>query len=322
MTPPLPRISRAILAQGSMCYLAARTPVLPGPHLTPVVFALEGRSLWVTTSRSSVKVRAWRGDPLVAGLIAVGDQAMVFRGSVRIFDALDPFTWPAATLAAPRLLRAAARYAAKNARFFAGYAVDARRIPPEWTPPGRVFVEVDMTAGRLIADDEIIEGWGEWEVGASFRPRSDPPRRGRGIDLRVPKAIRRAVGQAGQGALALDTKAGGLTVLPAPWRRAAGEGVYEITVARAVLELAGTSDRGRISRASLTVDDAHGWRASEMMGMLLQGPAEAFALPETIRGRKEVQMRLGQRTGAALVRLHPVQAVWWQGWDSATARAG
>jgi hypothetical protein len=257
----------------------------------------------------------------VAGLIAVGDRAVAFRGSVRIFDALDPFTWPAATLEAPRLVGAAARFAAKNSRFFAGYAVDARRVPLDWTPPGRVFVEIRMAAGRLIEDDEIVEGWGEWEVGASFRVRSDPPHRGRGIDLRVPTAIRRSVGRAGQGALALDTRAGGLTVLPALWRRVAGEGAYDVIVGRPVLELAGNPDGGRLPRASLTVDDAPGWRASAMSGMLLQGPAEAFALPETIRGRKELRKRLGQRTGAALVRLRPVQAVWWHGWDSATARA-
>jgi hypothetical protein len=320
VTPPIPSAARAVLAEATLCYLAARTPTLPGPHLTPVVFAVDGGRLWLTTSRSSVKARAWRQDPTVAGLVGSADRFVVLRGRARIFDALDPFTWPAATLAGPRLVRAAARFAAKNARFFAGYAVDARRVPLEWTPPGRVFVEIRMTAGRVIVGDEIAEGWGRWEAGASFRSRFDPPQRGRGVDLRVPKAVRRAVGDGGAGVVALEPSTGALAVLPVCWRRVGGEGMYEATLPRSVLELAGASDAGRIVRASLTVDDVPGWRASEMTGMLLQGPAEAFAIPETLRGRREIERRLelGAGTRAALVRLRPVQAVWWQGWSSAT----
>jgi hypothetical protein len=315
--------ARAVLAGGTLCHVAVPAPWLPGPHLTPVVFCLDGGRLWLTTSRSSVKARAWREDPTVAGLVASGDRVVVFRGRVQTFDALDPFTWPAATLAGPRLARAAARFTAKNARFFAGYAVDSRRVPLAWTPPGRVFVEIRMTAARVLVGGEITEGWGQWEMGASFRRRFDRPPRARGIDVKVPGTVRRAVGSAGDGALALQPDGGGLSVLPASWRRVASEGVYEATLPRSVLALAGISGEGRVPRASLTLNDVPGWRASRMTGMLLQGRAEIFAPSEALRGSREVRRRLTPGAGkdAALVRVRPVRAVWWQGWTSATVRA-
>ena len=56
-----------VLEQGPFCAVAATTP--RGPHCTPLVFAYSGGRVWLTTSRGSVKARAWKVDPGVAGLV-------------------------------------------------------------------------------------------------------------------------------------------------------------------------------------------------------------------------------------------------------------
>ena len=76
-----------VLDRGQFCAVAAMTP--RGPHCTPLVFASSGARLWLTTSRRSVKARAWRTDPAVSGLVRSDDLAVTFTGTVRTYDALD-----------------------------------------------------------------------------------------------------------------------------------------------------------------------------------------------------------------------------------------
>jgi hypothetical protein len=303
-----------VLREGAIAYLAVRTRW--GPHLTPVVYSVDGGRLWVTTARRSVKARRWRLDPEVAGLVAGEAAAVTFRGSARTYDALDPFSWPGAVMAGPRLVEAAARFTLKNARFFAGYAVDAGRVPLAWTPPGRVFAAIRPAQGQVVhGEPEEVVGWGSWPTGARYHGGFAPLRPIRGLDLRVPGAVRRGVGEEGMGALALDGDAG-LTVLKVPWRRNAREGAYEAVVPVRVLELA---NAGPDVPAALTVDHASQWRASEMKGMLLQGIASLHALEWTRRGRGLLRDRLGDRPGHALVRLRPDRVVWWEGWTAGSA---
>jgi hypothetical protein len=320
VTTRIPDAARRVLAEGVLCHVAARTPL--GPHLTPVVYVLDGGRLWLTTSRGAVKARAWRRDPSVAGMVRQGDLAVTFRGQVRTYDVLDARTWPGAVAASPSFARAATRFSLKNARFFAGYAVDARRVPFAWTPPGRVFVSVRLTAGWVLSTkDRIrISRWGEWPVGAfglaSFRAG---PRR-RGIDLGVPAGARAAVAGRSDGALALDA-GGHLTVLPARARRAGSEGSYDAVLPRGFFELSGLVGRGP---AALTLDQASTWRAADMIGVLLRGPAQAYVAAAVRRGATLLHARTASIVGEdgpqdlALVRLHPTSAVWWEGWASGT----
>jgi hypothetical protein len=298
---PVPEEAVNVLDRGELAYLGVVTA--SGPHVTPMVYVLEGGRLWVTTSRTSVKSRAWRRDGAVSGMVGTGDGWVSFRGRVRLFDALDPLSWPATVSAGPRLVKAAARFALKNGRFFAGYAADAGRVPLAWMPPGRVFAGILPAAGRVFgAEGEVVAAWGVWPTGSRYhRSYSELPA-SRGLDLRVPADIRKAVGATGSGALALSGH-GGLTVLPARWRRDPGRGAYEATLARPALELAGAGPK---SRAALTVDRASRWRASAMTGMLLQGTAELFSLQET----------------DGLVRIRPDRVVWWRGWSSGSAARG
>ncbi len=302
-----------ILGRGGLCYLAVRTRW--GPHLTPLVYVFDGGRLWVTTSRGSVKARAWRRDPHVAALVIEGEAAATFRGRVTSYDAFDPLSWPSAVLAGPRLVEAAARFSLKNARFFAGYAVDAGKVPLAWTPPGRVFAAVRPAAGRVLAGSDPADGpsWGEWRTGARYRRAfaALPPRRG--LDLAIPAAVRRTVGTSGTGALAVEGS-GGLTVLPVAWRRSGRQDAYEARVPMAWISLAAA---GPEAPAALTVDRASSWRASDMAGT-----ASLFSPEAGGRGRRALLERLGGREDLVLVRLRPHRAVWWKGWTTGTVTAG
>jgi hypothetical protein len=304
----LSRAARDVLERGTLCHVAVRTP--HGPHLTPVVYVLDGGRLWFTTSRTSVKARALRREREVGGMIRTGDEAVSFRGLARTYDALDPLSWPHAAVAGPRLVRAATRFSLKNARFFAGYAVDARRVPLAWTPPGRVFVGIEMTSGGVL---DLVRGamtgaWGEMDAATHrIAYRRSYRRLGarRALDLQVPRRVRTVMGDKGEGALALGR--GVAMVVPVRWRRVAREGTYEATLPPAFLELPGTAISGshaRVDRVALTVDRLASWRAAEMTGMLVQGEGDMF-------------LRAGAtRSEEALVRLRPRRIVWWEGWSS------
>jgi hypothetical protein len=321
MSPRIPRSAREALEGGVLAYLAV--PTRAGPHLTPVVYVLDAGRLWVTTSRSSVKARAWRKQGTVAGMVATSEAFVTFRGRARTYDALDPLSWPASVVAGPRLLRAATRFGLKNARFFAGYAVDAGRVPLAWMPPGRVFAGIELTSGRVtrLGDGVSADEWGVWRLGSEFRKSFAHLAKRRGLDLRAPWSVRRALGRSGTGALALEGPEG-LTVLPGHWRRVGGQGSYEVIVPRSVLELAGAGPAGR---AALAVDRPSVWRASDMVGMLMQGTADLFAPAATNRGRRALLERLGAASAEramkdpVLVRLLPDRVVWWHGWTSGSA---
>ncbi len=342
MTEPLPLSAQRTLTQGVLCYLAVDVPGLPGPHLTPVVYAFEAGRLWVTTSRSSVKSRAWRRSPEVAGVVMREGWSLLFRGRVRMYDALDPLTWPAAALHGQRILRAAARFTAKNARFFAGYAIDARRVPLAWTPPGRVFTEIELDAGRVLSAGTVVDEWGQWSSGVTYARTFEALPRVRSLDLAVPREVRRRLGARGRGVMALGQRTA-LTVLPIRWRRVGAEGTYEAVLPRDTLQLAaseGASARAPrrfggdvrgAAPAALTLDHASSWRAAGMTGMLLQGPCELHVGEATTRGRAALEERVrlvARRAGSApggpdelaLARFHPLRIVWWEGWSSGTVR--
>lgn len=314
MTGPPGAVLR-VLDEGTFCFVAAPTP--RGPHVTPLVFATSGGRLWLTTSRRSVKARAWAREPVAAGLVRAGDRAALFSGRVRIYDALDPATWIPSALHAPRLAAAALRFSRKNARFFAGYAVDARRVPLAWTPPGRVFVEVELRRAALLEDGAVADLWGRWPRAAASRP-SFRAARGRDPLAGLPPGVAARVGRGGEGALALVGR-GGPLVLPASW--AAGGGGFELALPEAVLSLAAAPAEGR---GALAVDRASRWRAREMVGFTAQGRTSVYLPGHLSSGGRSLRARLeslGGGEGWALVRLVPDRVAWWRGWSSGTVDA-
>jgi hypothetical protein len=288
------------------------------------VYVLDGGRLWITTARSSVKARAWRRDRGVAGLVRSGDLAVTFRGRVRTYDALDPLSWPSAAVAGPRLVSAATRFSLKNARFFAGYAVDARRVPFAWSPPGRLFAGIELVAGRVLdtATGDLLEGWGEWPIGVRYERAYAPLGRTRAIDSKVPPAVRSAVGTSGAGALAFQSH-DEISVLPVVWRRLGSEGAYESVTPGSFVRLARAGPR---PHAALTISHASRWRAAEMAGLLLQGKAELYsasrATDDAALLRQRVSATGGETTwkDPVLIRLRPGRVVWWKGWTSGIVR--
>jgi pyridoxamine 5'-phosphate oxidase-like protein len=303
-----------VLSSGKFCAVATSTP--DGPHCTPLVFASSGGRVWLTTSRRSVKARNWRRDPTMAGLVRDAGLAVSFTGTVRTYDALDSRTWGAAVAGATSIARATATFSTKNARFFAGYAVDARQVPLAWTPPGRVFVGVDVERTALLDDEGVQEGRSRWagESGshATFRRSGSGP----SPMAALPSDILADLGDEGEGALAI-TSARGPVVLPVRWR--AEEHALYAALPAEILALA---DADADAPMALTMDRASEWRARDMLGVMLQGEGSSYVIDALGSGAKTAAaLAASIAPGAdALVRIAPRRAVWWRGWTSGSRR--
>ena len=301
---------RSVLEQGQFCAVATVTP--NGPHCTPLVFVASGGRLWLTTSRRSVKTRTWKSDPSAAGLVRHGELAVAFAGSAKMYDALDRSTWSAAVAGGTSIARAMASFSRKNARFFAGYAFDAKQVPFAWTPPGRVFVGIDLERTALVDDDGVQEGRGRW-AGATVSHKTF--RRGAAnIDAfaALPAVVLRTLGTRGQAALALVGERGPV-VVPARWQLDQGS-----LFAALPEETLGLAAGGPDVPAALTIDQASVWRAREMIGAMIQGTASIHVLDGLGSGAKTARTLAAEihPNAGALIRLTPSRVVWWHGWSS------
>ena len=305
----LPDAAASILETGVLCYLASPSPA--GPHTTPVVFALEGGRIWGTTGRRTTKAKLWGREPLAGGLVRAGDRALTFRGTVTMYDLLNPSTWVASVLRSRQLTMAAARFTAKNARFFAGYARDAAHVPLTWTPPARILFSVDVTSGAIIERKDVVERWGSWGSSAEGLKSFRSPAAGLDPSL-LPEGVRSLAGEPRPAVLAMP-HADGPVVLPA---EATAGGSTFARVPRSLLDLADV--RPSIT-ATLVVDHASAWRATEMRGVMLRGPASVFIPDRLTSGRRQLEAKVANLDeGEAAVRLRPRSAVWWLGWSSGT----
>jgi nitroimidazol reductase NimA-like FMN-containing flavoprotein (pyridoxamine 5'-phosphate oxidase superfamily) len=305
---------REVLERGAFCSVAAVTA--DGPHCTPLVFAQSGGRLWLTTSRRSVKARSWRVDPSIAGLVRHADLAVTFTGSVKTYDALDKRTWGAAVAGATSIARATATFSRKNARFFAGYAFDARQVPFAWTPPGRVFVGVDLERTALLDEQGVQEGRGRW--GGEVASHSTFRRTNAHADpfAGLPHDVASAVGREGDGALAVAAERGPV-VLPVRWR-ADGHALYAALPAE-TLALAGA---GPDATVALAIDSPSVWRARDMVGAMLQGEGASYVDGKVGSGAKSIRQLIDSLapSAGALVRIEPRRVVWWEGWSGGSAR--
>jgi hypothetical protein len=307
---------QGVLEEGQFCAVAASTP--NGPHCTPLVFAYSGARLWLTTSRGSVKARAWRVDPTTAGLIRHGELAVTFTGTVKTYDALDKRTWGAAVAGATSIARATAGFSRKNARFFAGYAFDARQVPFAWTPPGRVFIGIDLERVALVDDDGVQEGRGRWGGDVVSHPTFRRSSSGSDPLEPLPRDVAMAIGREGRGAMAISGERG-LAVLPVRWR-AEPTALYAAVPA----ETLALASADRDASVALTVDTPSAWRARDMVGAMIQGLGSFFVDGEVGSGGKTVGAiaRSISPSAGALVRITPLRAVWWKGWTSGSTVPG
>jgi Pyridoxamine 5'-phosphate oxidase len=307
---------QSVLTQGEYCHVATSAPT--GPHCTPLVFAYSGGRLWLTTSRRSVKTRAWRTDPSAAGIVRHGGLTVAFTGTVKLYDALDRGTWGAAVAGATSIARATAAFSTKNARFFAGYAFDAKQVPFAWTPPGRVFVGIDLERTALVDADGVQEGRGRW-AGASMSHGAFR-RVTKGADplAALPDDVGGPLGREGEGALTLVGDRGPV-VVPTRWR-AEAHALYAALPGE-TLALAAAGPDGA---AALTIDEPSVWRARDMVGAMVQSAASIYVLDALGSGAKTARaLAAGIDPDAdALVRLVPSRLVWWRGWSSGSVDPG
>jgi hypothetical protein len=306
---------RDLLRDGVLCYLAASSPA--GPHVTPVVYVLDGGGLWGTTGRGTTKASRWRDDPIAAGVVSVGQRSVTFRGRVTMYDLLDASTWPMSLRRGLQVARASARFTAKNARFFAGYARDVGSLPLAWTPPARVAFSVDLESAVVLEGGRIVERWGRWSRGVEAHGAFRRSSNGLSPAL-LPEDLRGLVGRSGLGALGIEGRRGP-AVFPCRWSRSGG--AFYAVVSRAVLGLARPAKQ---TLGSLVVDEASAWRAARMKGLLLRGRASVY-VPATIGSGSATLARLVEQADRflddpAVVRIVPRSAVWWRGWSSGTVR--
>ena len=311
----LPPQARTVLEQGAFCHVATVTP--SGPHVTPMVFALAGDRLWVTTSRGSVKARGWSRDPRIAGIVRHGREVVTFVGTAETYDVLDVRSWGRSVRGAPLLALATARFTRKNARFFAGYAVDARQVPLAWTPPGRVTAELRVERSALIRDDIVISSWGSWAASVPSHERFRAVRTAADPLAALPKDLREDLGGRGEGVLAVEGE-DGVIALPSKWV-VSGAGLYA-ALPEPILKLA---DLGApTAPAALVADRPSWWRARNMVGAMARGRGDVFVVEVLASGGRSaaaVAREAGLGSGdAAVVRVRPDSLVWWRGWSSGT----
>lgn len=316
MTGVAPARLREILGRGSFCHVATSTPL--GPHVTPVVFSVIAGRMWVTTSRGSVKARAWRRDPRVAGLVRADTAEAVFTGTVTTYDLLDPESWGRSVREGVVITVAAGRFMRKNARFFAGYAVDARQVPLAWTPPGRVFAELRVERSAILEAGRVVSAWGAWGDDAPSLERFRVTRTGEGPLERLPADVRDELGTTGAGTLGLETP-GGPVALPARWA-VDGSSLYAVLSAE-LLALAGADPTPSVA---LQVDRPSRWRAREMVGAMVRGDGEIAITGRLASGDRSASRVAGlagiEPVDAAVVRIRPRSLVWWRGWSSGTVQ--
>jgi hypothetical protein len=254
-------------------------------------------------------------DPSVSGLVRSGDLSVTFTGTVKTYDALDRGTWGAAVAGATSIARATAKFSKKNARFFAGYALDARQVPLAWTPPGRVFVGIDLERTALLDEDGVQEGRGRWGGDAQSHTRFRSQRHGTDPLGELPADIKAALGRSGEGAL---TVAGtrGPVVLPVRWLAEAAALYVALPAETLALASAGPS-----APMTLTIDQVSEWRARDMAGAMIQGDGEVYLMDSLGSGAKTAKaLAGGLHPGSdALIRLSPSRLVWWKGWSSGSA---
>jgi hypothetical protein len=241
---------------------------------------------------------------------------VAFAGTITTYDALDPSTWQRGIGRSAALVRATVRFTQKNARFFAGYAVDARQVPLSWTPPGRAFVEIEIERAVLVRDGQVQASVGTGSEVAVASKRSFRRSTGRRDAFgELPAEVSDDLGDERDGVLAFDDGAD-ITVMPARWTDEAGS-LFVVVPRDVVAAIAGTDATGR---AALVVERPSWWRASRMTGAMLQGEAALYEPAQLTSGGRSVGERIerlgGDPGSSVLVRVTPDRVVWWRGWES------
>lgn len=144
----LSREASSILGRSNIGMLALRAGRLP--LVNPAVFSYASGALWMTTSRYAAKTLIARRDPRAAFFVDGGDQSLLLRGALEVFDPLSIGSQVRAMLDGPGYLLGMAGYALRNAPYVAGYALDLTRLPREWMPYNRVVLRLRLMHADVV----------------------------------------------------------------------------------------------------------------------------------------------------------------------------
>jgi Pyridoxamine 5'-phosphate oxidase len=190
-----------------------------GPHVTPQAYLWTGDSLWLVTSRTSLKARVLRRRPQVGLLVRDGDESVILRGTAHVLWPTNIGSAVQAGLALPVVPLAGAAYAARNAPLLAGYASEllGRGAP---VPYDRIFIRVQIDRGAVVCGDATVERWGDWSipVGSAESPLAVAVG---ALPDGIPQEILAMIARARDAVLTCSTTSG-LLPLPATWDGRAG----------------------------------------------------------------------------------------------------
>jgi hypothetical protein len=116
------------------------------PHTTPVAAIRHAGRWWFTTSRRAAKVAMLRRDPMASLTLPTrtnGLDVETITGRCTLIDPADPASVLRTPATATAALPAVVRLLAEHASDLAGYLADARELPVDWSPIGRILVAID-----------------------------------------------------------------------------------------------------------------------------------------------------------------------------------
>ena len=180
-----------------------------------------GGRIWLTTSRGSVKARAWKVDPASPGLVRSGELSVTFTGTVKTYDALDRSTWGAAVAGATSIARATATLQQEE-RAILRRATPSTRARCRWRGRRRDGCSSASTSSgrrcsmRTACRRAAAAGAARPCSHATFRSH-EAGRRTR--SPRCPPTSRRALGRSGRGRRSRVAGARGPVVLPVAMAR-------------------------------------------------------------------------------------------------------
>ncbi|MGH7776523.1 MAG: pyridoxamine 5'-phosphate oxidase family protein, partial [Candidatus Dormibacterales bacterium] len=140
MTEHLLEGDGGILARARIGMLALNAGA--SPLVNPVAFHHAAGSVWMTTSRSAVKVALLKRDPRAGFLVWSRARHLLVQGRLEHFDPRSLSGQLRAVLSGPAFYLGLAGYALKNAAYIGGYALDAARMPVQWWPHNRVVIRL------------------------------------------------------------------------------------------------------------------------------------------------------------------------------------
>jgi hypothetical protein len=275
--------AKKILGRSSIGMLALRSGRLP--LVNPAVFNYAGGSLWMTTSRYAAKTIIAKRDPRAAFLVDGGDQAVLMRGALEIFDPLSVSNDIRAVLEGPSFFFGMAGYALRNMPFVAGYALDVTRLPREWMPYNRVILRLK------VSDADTVQGAPFPAAQAARVPA-------------VPAEVSRRLAGVSRG-YACWIEGGMPVIRPAFWE-----------VDRGQVSVAPTSGRPRAgSPGALVVESHHRFRPSLMVGACVRGTFAAGSDGDAIAERYGIE----SSRVPPVVDLRPERVTSWRGFAVTTS---